>query len=124
MSYDLNFWAYENESEDNDHLATYERLSEGDDVEGLRLIAISSILERVREVFSDCDWIEQDNGFSWESEHGSFQISTTPQLFRVDCYGMDGEDMNRFVDIAAEFGLPLYDPQEDERYDDWLSTYH
>lgn len=36
----------------------------------------------------------------------------------IDCYGMDGEDMNKFIDILFEYGCPLYDPQVGERYDD------
>jgi hypothetical protein len=30
---------------------------------------------------------------------------------------MDGDDLNRFIDIGAEFGCPLYDPQAGKRYD-------
>jgi hypothetical protein len=30
---------------------------------------------------------------------------------------MAGEDMNRIIDIAAELKCPLYDPQEDRRFD-------
>jgi hypothetical protein len=30
---------------------------------------------------------------------------------------MSGDDMNILIDVAAEFDCPLYDPQEDERFD-------
>ena len=44
--------------------------------------------------------------------------TTTSQSVMIDCYGMDGEDMNKFIDILFEYGCPLYDPQVGERYDD------
>ncbi len=36
---------------------------------------------------------------------------------RVDCYGMAGEEMNKFIDIAPEFHCRLYDPQVGVCYD-------
>ena len=42
---------------------------------------------------------------------------TTPQFVRIDCYGMKGEDMNKFIDILDEYGCPLYDSQVGERFD-------
>ena len=30
----------------------------------------------------------------------AFQVSSTPQSFRIDCYGLEGEDMNLFIDIS------------------------
>ncbi|MBW1803768.1 MAG: hypothetical protein JRJ85_23940 [Deltaproteobacteria bacterium] len=114
MSYDLNFWQYE----DNvylDNQDVYEKLSNGELVEGVVNIPVSEILKRLKDYFSD-GW-EQLDELNWESEKGAFQIFTTQQLFRVDCYDMDGEEMNKVIDIANEFHLPLYDPQVGKRYD-------
>lgn len=116
MSYDLNFWKYEKESSSNNHQAVYEQLSNGEFVEGLEVIPIKDILKNLREVFSTLGWTQVDEE-TWEGESGSFQIYTTPQFFRVDCYGIEGEDMNHLIDIAQEFGLPLYDPQISKRFD-------
>jgi hypothetical protein len=30
---------------------------------------------------------------------------------------MSGDDMNTLIETAVEFECPLYDPQEDRRYD-------
>jgi hypothetical protein len=114
MGYDLSFWK-QRPTMKIDPQNTYERLSEGERVEGLEDLPISPILARIGEVFSD-GW-EQLDAYNWESARGSFQVSTTPQSFRIDCYGMEGEDMNHFIDIGTEFGCPLYDPQTGVRFE-------
>ena len=115
MSYDLNFWRYEDESAANDHQAVYERLSDGEFVEGLREISVNEILDRIAKVFSALGWTSEDEE-TWESEDGAFQIDITPQFLRFDCYGMNGDDMNRLIEIGNQFGLPLYDPQVSTRF--------
>ena len=115
MSYDLNFWRYENESAANDHQSVYERLSDGEFVEGLREIPADAIIERIYKVFSALGWANEDEE-TWESDDGAFQIDITPQFLRFDCYGMDGDDMNRLIEIGSELGLTLYDPQVGERF--------
>jgi hypothetical protein len=116
MSYDLNFWNYTNEPGNNfNHQEVYEKLSDGNKVDGLENLPIEIILKRVNEVFSSEGWEKLDD-LNWEGKNGAFQIYTTPQLFRIDCYDMEGEDMNKFIDIASEFGCPLYDPQVGNRY--------
>jgi len=115
MSYDLDFWKYQ-PGVVLSHQEVYEKLSNGSAVDGLEEIPIPKILKRVNEVFSLAGWRKIDDAH-WESEKGSFEIYTTPQFLRVDCYSMAGEDMNLFIDIATEFGCPLYDPQTGERFD-------
>ncbi len=116
MSYDLDFWKYENEpGEGQDHQAIYEKLSNGETVAGLAQLPIDQIMQQVADRFTQAGWEEVD-AVSWEKDGSAFQLFTTKQFFRVDCYGMEGEDMNAFIDIAAEFGCPLYDPQVEERF--------
>lgn len=117
MSYDLDFWRYKL-GVVLDHQYVYERLSNSEYVEGLESLPIESMLARVKEVFSE-GWTKIDD-LTWESKlgTGSFQLFSTDQLLRVDCYGVAGEDMNRFIDIAHEFGCALYDPQVMIRYED------
>lgn len=115
MSYDLNFWRYEDESVSNNHQAVYEKLSDGEYVEGLLQIPVEDILVKLKIVFSAQGWTSIDE-FIWESGNSYFQMYTTPQFFRVDCYKMNGTQMNQFIDIVSEFGLQLYDPQVGERY--------
>ena len=115
MSYDLNFWSYEDESAGADHRAVYERLAGGEFVEGLHEIPVDEILDRIAEVFSALGWTTEFEN-DWQSNNGAFQIYTTPQFLRFDCYGMNGEDMNYLIEIGNQFGLPLYDPQISTRF--------
>ena len=114
MSYDLNFWRYK-DGIYLDNQDVYEKLSNGKTIEGLEEIPISNILDRISEEFSN-GW-EQLDDLNWEGGKGAFQIFTTNQFFRIDCYGMESENMNKFIDIANEFNCPLYDPQVGKRYD-------
>ena len=115
MSYDLSFWKYK-PGVTLKHQSTYDNLSEGTHVEGVEDLPIQAMLTRLEAHFSD-GW-KQSEPMTWQSaERGSFQVFTTPQLFRIDCYDMDGEDMNRFIDLGAEFDCPLYDPQVSTRFD-------
>ena len=114
MSYCLNFWRYQ-DGVYLDNQEVYEKLSNGETIEGLEDIPISDILDRISDVFTN-GWEKLDD-LNWESGNGAFQIFTTIQFIRIDCYGMEGEDMNRFIDIADEFNCPLYDPQARKRFD-------
>lgn len=114
MSYDLNFWRYKKGIK-LEHQAVYEQLSDAQRVEGLDELSIDAMINRVCELFRD--W-ERLDGVTFDGgERGCFQLFTTSQVFRVDCYGMDGDDMNKFIDVGNEFGCPLYDPQVGERFD-------
>ena len=114
MSYDLDFWK-EKPGIKLDPQTTYERLSDGEWVEGLEELPIEAILENVGLKFRQ-GWTQLDE-MTWEATDKGFQVYTTPQFFRVDCGGMTGEEMNVFIEIAAEVGCPLYDPQVGERFD-------
>ncbi len=115
MSYDLNFWKQQ-PGLMLDPQGVYERLSEGEKVEGVEELPIDRIRARIAEAFV-VGWerLDPDN---WESSQGSFQVFMTPQSFRVDCYGLTGELMNIFIEIGQEFGCPLYDPQTGVRFGD------
>jgi hypothetical protein len=114
VSYDLNFWKY-CQGVDLEHQAVYERLSDGEHVDGLEDLPIATIRAEIAEAFRE-GW-EQLDADTWESsDSGMFQLFTTPQFFRVDCYGMDGEIMNRFTDVLAAHGAPLFDPQIGRRF--------
>lgn len=71
--------------------------------------------KKITEAFSDWDKVDE-NSFEMVAE-GAFQIMTTPQFVGIDCYGMEGEDMDKFINILDKYGYPLYDPQVGERFD-------
>ena len=96
---------------------TFIKLSEGETLPELEDLPIADILRKIGETFSHWDALsptdyENPNG-------GAFQITATPQIVRIDCYGVSGDDMNRLMDILIAFGCPLYDPQISERFDSW-----
>jgi hypothetical protein len=113
MSYDLGFWK-QYPGSTLDPQGVYERLSDGESVEGLEDLPTDRILGRIAETFAE-GW-ERLDPTNWESSQGSFQVSTTPQGFRIDCYGIAGEVMNLFLEIGQEFGCRLYDPQTGVRF--------
>jgi len=87
-------------------------------MEELETLPVDEILKKIAGDFSD--WTIQNNGKDFEKEgHGAFQIFTTPQIVRFDCYSMQEDDMNLLMDILIEFGCPLYDPQISTRFDTW-----
>ena len=114
MSYDLDFWKYK-PGVALDHQSVYEQLRDGQEVDGLELLPIQDMIARVKTAFAA--WQQLDDRTFDGGEKGTFQIFTTPQFFRIDCYDMGGEHMNVFIDIGHEFGCPLYDPQVEKRYD-------
>ena len=118
MSMDLNFWKYK-EGAAHDHAAVYQAACcNGEPVDELETLPVDEILKKAVEVFSD--WSISGNGTDFEKEgHGAFQIFTTSQAVRFDCYGLQEAEMNTIMDIMIEFGCPLYDSQISTRFDSW-----
>ena len=118
MGMDLDFWRYK-ENAARDHAKVYRQAAcEGRQLEELKTLPIDEMLKKVAAVFSD--WTVQNGGMLFEKEgRGAFQIFTTPQVLRFDCYGMSEQDMNALMDVPLDFGCPLYDPQIETRFDGW-----
>ena len=114
--YELLFWQYQDGIYLNHHLV-YEALVEQQEVEGLEVLPVQVILNRINSVFSSWEKVD-DNSWKNNKGKGAFQIKTTPQSIQIDCYGTEGKIMNQLVDALAEFNCPLYDPQVPERYDE------
>lgn len=114
--YELLFWKYL-EGVYLNHHEVYEAIDEQQEVEGLETLPITVILNRFHTVFSNWEKVDES---SWKNPNGkgAFQIKTTPQSIKIDCYGTEGKTMNLLVDTMAEFKCPLYDPQVPERYDE------
>jgi hypothetical protein len=114
--YELIFWKYLEEFYLN-HQEVYEALVEKEEVEGLEILPVEVIINRINSVFSQWERVDEN---SWKNNagKGAFQVITTPQSIQIDCYGTEGKTMNKLVDVMAEFKCPLYDPQVPERYDE------
>ena len=116
MSYDLDFWKYKKGTY-LDNQEVYEKCSDEQTVYGLENLPIDAILKDIQTEFED--WKMEDSNIDYENPKGkgAFQISTTEQFVRFDCYGMQGEDMNRIIEVMDKYDCPLYDPQVPQRYD-------
>lgn len=116
MSVDLNFWKYEKDIY-LDPAAVYQKACcDQEEIKGLTPLPIQDILSKVASAFADWNALDPLN-YENPSAQGSFQISTTLQTIRFDCYSMAQADMKRFSSIMSEFGCPLYDPQRNMRFD-------
>jgi hypothetical protein len=115
--YELIFWNYTTDTYLNHHLV-YEALLENKSVDGLEILPIPIILNRIANVFSAWEKVDEN---SWKnaSGQGAFHIKTTPQSIKIDCYGTQGTVMDTLVDILNEYKCPLYDPEIPARYDEF-----
>lgn len=116
MSYDLDFWKYKDGVYLNNQVV-YESCSDEKVVDGLENLLIDAILIDIQTAFTD--WKMEESNIDYENPEGkgAFQIYYTTQFIRFDCYGMEGEDMNRIIDVMLKYDCPLYDPQVPKRYD-------
>jgi hypothetical protein len=114
--YELLFWQYQEEIYLNHHLV-YEALIEQQEVEGLAILPVQVILNRIGSVFSSWEKVDEN---SWKNPNGkgAFQVKTNPQSIQIDCYGTEGKTMNLLADTLEEFKCSLYDPQVPVRYDE------
>jgi hypothetical protein len=116
--YELLFWNYQEGIYLNHHLV-YEDIDAEKIIDGLEILPIEVILNRIQNQFSDWEKVDEK---SWKNPNGvgAFQIRTTTQSIKIDCYGTQGNTMDKLVDIMTEFKCLLYDPQIPERYDEFL----
>ena len=114
MSYDLVFWKQSSSNTDPPS-QTYRLLLDGTAPNGVAEIRTGQLLDRVRQEFPG---VKEEGGLMyWDGEdNGMFEIYSSPHHIHFCCRGLPGEEMNRLIDIAAEFDCKLYDPQTDVRY--------
>jgi hypothetical protein len=115
--YELFFWQYQDGIYLNHHLV-YEALVEKQEVDGLEVLPVTVILNRLNSVFSNWEKVD-DSSWKNTSGKGAFQVKTTSQSIQIDCYGTEGKTMNLLADTLDEFKCPLYDPQIPVRYDEF-----
>ncbi len=114
--YELLFWKYLEGIYLNHH-EVYESLLDDEQVPGLEALPTAVILNRITNTFSKWEKVDKN---SWQNTDGkgAFQIKTTLQSVKIDCYGTEGKTMDVLVNILEEFKCPLYDPQVPARYDE------
>jgi hypothetical protein len=115
MSYDLAFWKQKTTCTAKP-AQIWGELLDGRTVDGLETIPIADFIQGIHQRFPG---IVTDGGLTfWEGgRRGFFELYSSHQYVHFCCRGMAGDDMNTLIAIAAEFECPLYDPQEDRRFD-------
>lgn len=83
----LNFWKVQN-GINLDNAAVYQNACcNHENVEGLAVLPIEEILKETAGVFRDWNAVDLWN-YEKRDGQGSFQITTTPQMVRFDCYSI------------------------------------
>lgn len=113
MSYQLVFWRQDSTAAAPEEI--YSRLCNKGSADGLLSIDIDEIVRHVLERFPSA--LLRDGCVDYTAENGAFSLEISPFFFLVTTYGMDGEDMNWFIDLAVQYGCRLYDPQTKVRYE-------
>ena len=123
MSYDLCFWR-EPPGPRKDPRAVYEALLSEQEVEGLLPFPIADYLAKVVEAFPSAVREPTTDLLVWQShdQRSMFEITWSPVHVHVTLRAIETDDGNRLVDIAANLGAPLYDPQTGERFDSWIDA--
>jgi len=113
MSYDINFWKQERpltlSPED-----VYKKLCNGEPVQGLAKLPVEQIHTKLKQAFPEFDPTEQFS--TVQTSEGSIEFSWSDRHFRFDIRGICGE-CQKLVDVMKEFDCPMYDPQDNKRYD-------
>jgi len=113
MSRDLSFWKIKEKSE-AENKDIYKSLSEGKFLTYVNEIPVSQIIDDFHKAF--IKWINHDNRY-YEKDNEAFELMTTYQFVRVDCYEMTVDNMNKVIDIMIKYDCPLYDAAIDVRFD-------
>jgi hypothetical protein len=117
MSYQLCFWS-ERPGVSLAPQTAYERLLEGNEVDGLLPLPIDAYLEALANAFPG--GTREHNGafdwFVWEGPSSMFEVEWSDVHVLVTMRPLDEDKANVLIDLATSFGAPLYDPQIAERF--------
>ena len=82
----------------------------------LEALPEGELVEKVAGMFSD--WAADQDGMGFQKlRKGVFRVTHTQQAFKFDCLEMDEDDLNAIIDLFYEYGIGLYDPDLDKRWD-------
>jgi hypothetical protein len=95
-----------------------EQLLAGEAVDGIVPLDTEAFLGALADAFPNGK--REPNGafewFVWEGPNSVFEVSWSPLHVLVTMRPLNEDNANRLIDIAAAFGMPLYDPQTGERF--------
>jgi hypothetical protein len=117
VSYDLCFWR-EQPALHLEPQAAYDALMEERDVEGLLPLPIEDYLTAVAEAFPAAVREPSTDLLVWQSEDQKqmFEVTWSPVHVGVSLRPLQPDNANRLIEIAANFGARLHDPQTGERF--------
>ncbi len=117
MSYDLCFWS-ERPGVRVPAPGVYEHLLDGKAVDGLMPLAVEDYPGALAQAFPE--GTREPNGrsewFVWEGADSMFEVWWSASHVLVTMRPLNETNANRLIDIAASFGMSLYDPQTGERF--------
>ena len=115
MGRQLAFWKYEDGIYLNNQEIYQKSCGNGETVSGLAELPIEAILGRAKKVFREYERLDD---YNYGGLEGSFTIYAQPQSVVFDCsFRMSDNELNKIIDLMAEFGYPYYDPQIEVRFD-------
>lgn len=121
MSYQLYFWK-QSANVNATPLETVEAISNGEEPQYLERINIEALLIDIFE-----QWPEHEKSFGNDGQLSQVLIEfkdskscvvldwSLKHLF-VESHSAPGEELNTFIDLAAKYECPLFDPQTNQRY--------
>ncbi len=108
MSYDVAFWRYE-DSLKHDHAAVYSLLINGGSVDGVSVLDVDSMIERLAELLSD--W-ERINERTWEKPKHYLQATTSSQHLAINMsHGSARPVLQKITTPMRRFACGLWNPQ-------------
>lgn len=124
MGHQLVFWQQAPDSSPDAH-DVYRELMHDGHVDGLRSLPLAPILTSLATEFAGIDPVPSPDGSRpvfWQDGETVIEFWWSEVHVGAELRGpWSGEVANRVIDVLAEFGLPLYDPQTGERFDSWLA---
>jgi len=116
-SYELFFWRQEAMMPVSSR-AIYDALCDGRPVDGLAPLPLDGLIAGVMASFPTSRRApDRAELVEWRADNGedAFEVTWSTQHLRVDCWHLGESDVTIFVELAASFGCPLYDPQSGQR---------
>jgi hypothetical protein len=118
MAYDLVFWRAGPAKIFRSPRQLYEALLRGDEVSELERLDAQPMISALRAAFSGCEVGEKQ--VIWESSdppRRGFQLHAYERHVDVHCQQLAAQELNVIIDAGLIINCPLYDPQEDKRFD-------
>lgn len=117
MSYDLVFWKSKSGRNESPG-SVIDALEADEQVSHVMTLPTDEIKKHLEQVLGN-QWSGFDTNM-WQGPSCNIDALIDPKYVYLTCYGCNDVTMNLIIDAMKQFECPLYDPQVDQRFDDWL----